>query len=426
MAWVEKKRRTRYVLHGKVVPKDTPGAEKEVRKSKYYYGFWHENGKLVQRHLVGCTDRRSAQKRLDEILRQEDRREDAQAGEDAGSGDGGVVLGGEQERGRAVQDYLPAYLKHLEMAHGKTHASTHTLGIYRRRLGRFLALLGTRRVGELAANERHVEVLGDPTKVSAKTRSNVAQIVNAFLTWVAAREGVLVGRRLRLYKISPGEKHRARGHGSLTPEELTRLMGALPWEKPEAPRSAKRRARWARRLIYRMIATTLTRAGTCFDLTVGQFDLDGEHPAVHLRANQVKSRRDIVKPLTSGLAEELRLYFEWTGKLADPLARAFDICEYSFYRAWKKDLVRAGLRTSDPAGRILAPHSLKATGITILIDSGLDIATVAELAEHTNVNITLRIYNDSLLRRRPSLKEHLHKLDELVEGVVDEGEEGTS
>ena len=94
------------------------------------------------------------------------------------------------------------------------------------------------------------------------------------------------------------------------------------------------------------------------------------------------------------------------------------------FLAWKRDLRRAGLRTTDPAGRILAPHSLKATGITILLDNGLDVATVAELAEHTNVNITIRIYNDSLLRRRPSLREHLGRIDGIMGGAGAGEEEG--
>lgn len=378
MARVGKKKRVRWILDDKVVPANTPGARKEVRESEFYYAFWQEGGKLQQVHLRGVTSKRIAQERLAELL----------------SNQGTVKKQDTDE----LATYLDGYLK--EIRAGSTpegHIRQNT--VY---LNRYIEAVGHRTLGTLCieGDEGLAEAAGP--NAGNKTQANVCSILNGFLKYVARVEKL---PRLRVLYTKPEDAtYRRRPHGTMTDEELRQLLASLPEPGSEQPLTVFTIARWRRRLIYLLMATTLTRLKTLVELTVEQF-YEG---SLHLQAGQVKSRRATSKPLIPWVAEELTRFL--TRLAIGPDQRIFQCSASETRKGFHRDLKRAGLRTTDPAGRILAPHSLKGSGITLLIDQGLDITTISELAEHTSVNLTLSVYKDSMLRKRPHLAGHLEKL----------------
>lgn len=388
MARVGKKKRVRWILDGKVVPTNTPGAHKEVRESEFYYAFWQEKGKLQQVHLRGVTSKRVAQERLAELLNSQ---------------------GAPNKRDTdELATYLEDYLK--EMREGNTpegHVRQNV--VY---LNRFIEEVGHRTLGTLCieGDEGLAEAAGQ--NAGNKTQANVCSILNGFLKYVARVEKL---PRLRVLYARPEDAtYRRRAHGTLTCDELRTLLESLPEPPPGQVLTVFSKSRWRRRLIYLLMATTLTRLKTLVELTTEQ--VDGN--SIHLKAEQVKSRRATSKPLIPWVAEELARFMARAE--VQPGGLVFQCGSNEARRGFRRDLARAGLRTEDPAGRILAPHSLKGSGITFLIDQGLDVATISELAEHTNVDMTLNVYKDSMLRKRPHLAGHLEKLGDSLRTKKDE------
>lgn len=385
MAWVAKKKRTRWVLNGKTVAARTPGARKKTVKSEYYYAFWYEGKRLVQVELRGCTDRGAAQTRMNGLLRE--------ASSSSLSPGGKAPL-----QPRPLASYRDAYFAQLERTR---RPYTVTLG--RRYVSLFLGEVGDScTLGDLTHNLGLHKTAGAEGRL--KHLKNVASMINSFLRYVCQQEGVKAPP-CGLYSPDKDPSYRVQAHGTLSLEEASLFLSRLRALKP----SGRERLRHRRYLVYWLMLTTLTRWKTLHEVTVSQLDL-GESPALHLRADQTKSSRAVSKPLTPAVAEELRLHLGSSG--LSPGDRPFLMCYTGFYQGFVRDLKACGIRLTDPAGRILAPHSLKATGITLLLDQGLDVATIAELAEHTDVKLTLRVYADSILRKRPLLAEQLLTLEQ--------------
>lgn len=389
MAWVAKKKRTRWMLQGKTVPAKTPGARKKVVKSTYYYAFWYTGEKLNQVELKGCTERSAAQTRMNELLRQE-----------------ASTPPGEKKPGtyKPLVFYRDAYFTQLDKTR---RPKTATLGkVYL--VGFFQEIGDSCTLATLTHNQALHRVAG--TEGRLKHLKNVSSMINSFLRFVCQQEGVKAPPA-GFYKPDHDPSYRVQAHGTFAKEEVALFLSrlkALSWEGRHC------RLRQLRHLVYWLMLTTLTRWKTLHEVTVSQLELGntGDPSFLHLRAEQTKSSRAISKPLTPVVVEELRCYLGSSG--LGPDDRLFPMCYTNFYRGFIKDLTDCNIRLEDPAGRILAPHSLKATGITLLIDQGLDIATIAELAEHTDVKLTLKVYADSLLRKRPLLQGQLLALEKSI------------
>lgn len=390
MAWVAKKKRTRWILQGKVVPAKTPGAEKETRKSSFYYGFWYTGGKLCQKEFKGCTDKRAAQTLLHEHLSSLSQQDSSEQ----------TIVSSTSSL--SLASYLEEYLAQVrETRKLKTfsHASSY--------LHKWIDEVGEEvTIKTLRWNEGLKAVVGSGRY---KHACNVASMINSFLRFVCERESLRQPPE-GFFAPEPDKSYQAARHGTLTAEELTALLISVKKYSDEQNHPVVRRSSWERWLIYRMMTLTLTRFKTLTEIKVSQLGLRGDSPVLHLAQTQTKSNRAVSKPLPPSLARDLQEFIDERGLSYDD--NVFTLDYDHFYRTWKTDLSRCGLRLTDPAGRILGPHSLKATGITLLIDQGLDVATVSELAEHTDVRLTLAVYKDSLLRKKPLLQKHLNLLED--------------
>jgi integrase len=166
----------------------------------------------------------------------------------------------------------------------------------------------------------------------------------------------------------------------------------------------------ARAMLYRVALGTGFRAGELSRLTVGDFRLDDDRPAVRLVAGSAKNRRETLQPIRVELAEALRMHFKgrsrssvaFPGRWCKPAAamlradmrraRARWIRETSD-RAERRDRRDTDfLRDLDADGRRADFHSLRVTFITGLVRGGVPVKVAQELARHSTPTLTLGVY----------------------------------
>jgi len=171
---------------------------------------------------------------------------------------------------------------------------------------------------------------------------------------------------------------------ALTPDEAAALLSAAG----------------PRRTAYSVAMLTGLRWGELKALRWGDLDLDGDHPAIVLRAITTKARRADSVPLRADLADTLRAMRPPFARGDDPVFRSMPK-----YETFIRDCVRAGIveldehgrQIPDERGRTVDRHGLRTTFCTWLSKSGVSPRTAQVLARHTDVRLTMRNYTDPAL-----------------------------
>ncbi len=165
-----------------------------------------------------------------------------------------------------------------------------------------------------------------------------------------------------------------------------------------------------RAMLYRVACGTGFRASELRSLTPPSFRLEGDSPAVMLRATNSKRRREDLQPIRADLAELLAGWLDgrdadaalWPGRWNEKAA-AMIRCDLRRARArWIKS-TRDGrerrechkiafLETLDTDGRVVDFHALRATYITTLVKGGASVKVAQELARHSDPKLTLNVY----------------------------------
>lgn len=253
-------------------------------------------------------------------------------------------------------------------AKGTGHRHIQTL---ERRVRDVFAVAGAIRWSDVATDrvQQAITRLGDERNSSARTRRAWVEAVRQFERW-AVLEGRVASTPLeRLVKPRPMPVRRRR---ALTPAEVQRLLRAAP---PE------------RALLYRLALESGLRVNELRRLRVADLDLDGPHPALRVRAQHAKNRRDATLPLRASLAAALR------EAIADRLPSA-EVVRVSDKPAsmLRRDLEAAGVEVEDASGRRVDFHALRHTFITALARSGAPVHVTQRLARHATPNLTLAVY----------------------------------
>lgn len=298
---------------------------------------------------------------------------------------------------RAVADHVEDYRRAL-LAKGDTpgHAQ-HTAGVLRR----LLADATVRTVGDLAPDRIQEAVArmmvkrrGKLEPASARTKNHAIQAVKALATWLHdAGRLAEVPRGLRKLAKYNEEADRRRVRRALSPEQLEHLLAvteAAPEIVTRRPGRGKAADGWLtgpdRAMLYRLAAGTGFRANELRTLTPEAFRIDGDDPAIVVRAAYAKNGREAVQPIRRELAERLR---PWLAGKA-PGVPVLAVPEKTA-RMLKNDLALAGIpyETSEGAADF---HSMRAAYVTGLIRSGADVAQVQKLARHSTPTLTLNTY----------------------------------
>ena len=172
--------------------------------------------------------------------------------------------------------------------------------------------------------------------------------------------------------VGDERKRRAASH-----DEQERLLAAV---------AAVSRERFA---VYLTAVRTGLRRCELRALVVEDFDFDTPSPIVRVRASIAKNNKDATIPLRPEVVDAVRAILPDN---AMPFAKVFRYIPR--IRTLKKDLARAKISFETAEGR-LDFHSLRATFITNL-QSVCDMPRVVmELARHSDIRLTMKVYTDA-------------------------------
>jgi len=158
-----------------------------------------------------------------------------------------------------------------------------------------------------------------------------------------------------------------------------------------------------RRLFYAVQLWTGLRVGEAAALEWRDLDLDGDRPAIRLRAATTKAKRADVLPVHADLVELLRAakptfaqptdrVFSSTPTLGTLRGKWFGKGEER--RHVRGDLDRAGIPFADDQSRTIDRHALRMSFISWLGASGVDPRAQIALARHAPTGVTLKHYQD--------------------------------
>jgi integrase len=143
-------------------------------------------------------------------------------------------------------------------------------------------------------------------------------------------------------------------------------------------------------MLYRLAASTGLRCSELASLTPESFDLDRTPSVVTVVAKVSKRRREDVLPLRSDLAGLVK------GWLA-----AKERGRRVFPGTWNlraADMLKADLRTAkvpyrDERGRVFDFHSTRVQFVTSLARAKVHPRVAQQLARHSDINLTMRVYS---------------------------------
>ena len=215
---------------------------------------------------------------------------------------------------------------------------------------------------------------------SHQTLNHYRAAVRAFARW-ARDNGRLRDDPMRGVSGLNVESDRRRVRRALTPEEAGRLIQAADRGPTVKGLTGPDRAR-----LYALALGTGFRAAELGSLTPERFDLAANPPVVSVAAAYAKNRREAVQPLSDALAERLA---PWIASL--PPGRPVFHLPGRTAEMLRVDLVAAGIPDETPSG-VCDFHSLRATFITHLANSGASVKTTQTLARHSTPTLTFGVY----------------------------------
>jgi integrase len=193
--------------------------------------------------------------------------------------------------------------------------------------------------------------------------------------------------------LSAGNADADRRHErrALEPNELRLLLEAASNSR-DVYRGLTGRDRF---ILYTVAVFTGLRAGELASLTPTAFDLDSSPAVLRLEAATAKNRREANQPLPAEIVASLAEYLDgrpervrlWPGEWNERAAEMI-----------RRDLEAAGLAYEDADGRVADFHSLRASYITMLARSGVHPRTAQELARHSDVRLTMKVYTHLTMR----------------------------
>ncbi len=237
---------------------------------------------------------------------------------------------------------------------------------------------------------------------AARTINGYIQAAKQFVHW-AVVQGRLTYNPLagvQMVKVVGQTRNRR----PLLAEELNWLIRAA-----EVGPKYRRMSGTDRAMLYRVATGTGFRKSELASLTRGCFNLGSRPPTVVVAAGYSKRRREDVQPIRSDLAALLKRWIK-TRPDGEPvfstmpeklvhmierdLRRARDmwVREAGSWEAMRRRWASDFLLATDPEGRVVDFHALRATYITLLVKGGASVKVAQELARHSDPKLTMNVY----------------------------------
>jgi integrase len=362
----------------------------------------YRDGKGIRRREALGTDKRVAERRRAELIRQRDL-------ELAG-------LGAVEGQSMALTELRDAYLDDLAARVGAKQLRSRTDS-----LARVLpAVAATRvrdvRVVDLLRFQRERLAQG----VSNRTVNVDTGALTAMLAWGVTAQLIAENPLRSLKPLPTGERHQRRVRRALSDDEIQRFLVAAAEDDADcaARVSAERTitvhgrgAKYAGMLrpervpqapLWRSLLTTAARWSELTQTT--WLDLDADRLSLTLRAANTKSGRTRVIPLPSELVDELLalrdVHQRVRMRVAQPGDRVFlspDGADWASYttnarRLLYRVLDRAGIARCDALGRVIDIHGLRHTAATRMARRGVPLVVAQRVLGHASPELTAKVY----------------------------------
>jgi integrase len=247
---------------------------------------------------------------------------------------------------------------------------------------------------------------------SARTKNTYRQACLGMCNYLVGKKKL--DNPLRLTTRRNGEVMRKRR--ALTPENLQKLLTAArqrPFIEQMTIRRGKNKGQLAqkvkpairqrleatgrhRALLYLTAVHTGLRLGSLRKMKVCYLDLDSAACGLYLPAEIMKNRKPFTQPLRADLVAELKAWIQDTGR--QPSDLVFDVRSHvQMSKLLKKDLAFAGIPYRDVKGRVFDFHSFRKCKGSFLRQAGVDPAVSMQQLGHTDIRLTMEVYNDEEL-----------------------------
>ena len=346
------------------------------------------------------TDRRVAERRMVEIIRQRDL-------EEAG-------LGAVEGQSRSLLELRDLYLADLRARTSPKHAVN-----VEDQLDRMLADLRVERVRDV----RPIDVMrvrqGIQTEGKANRTVNLhTNALRAMQRWAVDAGLIAENPIARLKPLPDGVKHQVRRRRALSEDEIERFLAAAAEDdraceaQQSSARSSRVRGRQAAQdaitprvpqlPLWRAFVETGARYGELTTTTWGDVDL--ERRVLTLRAERTKAGQARQIPLLDGLVGELRALMPVHERLLSrrpgagdrvflsPEGAAWPVHTVNLMRIFDRVLAAAGIEREDALGQRLDIHALRHTAASRLARAGVGLVHAQRILGHSDPKLTARAY----------------------------------
>ncbi len=380
---------------GSRVPKGTPGAKKVKEKSSKWYGQFKnpETGKWECVPL--STDKEASRTQLAEIVKAVER------------GQAGLIDPHGTTKTQSLDTLKQAYLDDLRQQ-GRD-------GQYLYQTDRLLKKVfhdcQVATLGQLTADK--LDTYLQSMTCSARTKNTYRQACFGLMNFLVRKKKLAVNPLRQVSRAVGDEKRKRR---ALPLDQLQRLLDAArtrPLDEARIIRKGVRKGQSGaqvkpavqarlerigrqRALLYLTALHTGLRRGELASLRVNDLNLDAPSPFLELDGSRTKNKQTALQPIRADLAAELKSWIADTGKHSTD--KVFVVPSSTMVsKFFKKDLKKAGIPYQDDKGRFFDFHALRKCTGTYLRRAKVDPAISKLYLRHSDIRLTMEVYNDESL-----------------------------
>lgn len=324
-------------------------------KSKTYTGVYMFDGDLKETRVsLKTTDKRIAEKRLDEIVALEERRRAGLL----------LPLALTTAASKPLHEHLADFVADLKSTGREKEYYRHIQS----RNSRMLKEFGWQTVSEINADQ--FVAWRNRLEGKPRTKNHFLDALSAFCNWLLAQRRIETNPVEHVRRVSCPRGTKG-NHRSFTPDEITRLIEAAP----------------ERAAVYLLAIITGLRKAELRRLRWEHVHLT-DPPHLKLPAELTKNRRSDIAWLTPEAAE-LLLQHNPGGRVR---GRVFG--DMPTHQTLDVHLKRAGISKHDHLGRSASFHTLRRSLITLCHLNGVDRRTAMAIARHSHSDLTDNVYAD--------------------------------
>ena len=368
--------------------KKDPATGERIKKSSKRWYIEYKDAQGVTKRVPGYSDKRATEQLAAQLERE------------AARGEVGLIDTKAPHRKKPLKEHLADYRLSLETKDDDPKHLQQT----ERAILKILDAAGASVIADLSRDRLEAALARIRLDGrSARTYNYYLGTLRGFFRWLIRMDRAEHNPLDHLSRINE-ETDRRRERRAVGSQDLESLLRAAQDGVPYRDLSGPDRA-----ILYRLAASTGLRCSELASLTPESFDLARKPPVVMLAATASKRRKQDVLPLRNDLTNLLKRWLQ--GKPRDQRIfpgtwnlRAADML--------KRDLKVAKIPYKDQKGRVFDFHSTRVQFVTSLARSNVHPKIAQQLARHSDINLTMRVYTQLDLEDLGAAVEQLPSLGE--------------